>query len=66
MAGFLIIIIILCILDLRDMTKKKQIKEIVVYLAFMFLAGLLGVFYFSNPERDSLSEILLSLINQEG
>ncbi|WHH57958.1 hypothetical protein [Petroclostridium sp. X23] len=60
------IIILLSILDIKDMKSKNQKKDIFVYILFMLMVAVLGLFYLSNPERDSFSEILLSLFGQEG
>jgi hypothetical protein len=48
------------------MKSKNQKKDIFVYILFMLMVAVLGLFYLSNPERDSFSEILLSLFGQEG
>jgi len=61
---FIIVMILLFIFDLKDLKKKKQKKEMVIYATMMILVGILGVFYFVNPERQSFSEIILSLIGQ--
>jgi hypothetical protein len=53
------------ILDIRDQKTKKQKKDLFVYITFMLLVGAFGIFYYSNPERDSFSKILLSLTGQE-
>lgn len=59
------IIAIFSILDIKGMRLKKQKKDIIVYIAFMLMVGILGVFYITNPERNSFSGLLLSLIGQE-
>lgn len=64
MIYLMITIVILSIWDIKEMKKKKQKNEIYVYLLFMLMVGALGIFYFSNPRRDSFSEILLSLIGK--
>jgi formate hydrogenlyase subunit 3/multisubunit Na+/H+ antiporter MnhD subunit len=66
MVYLIIVIVFASILDIKDLKKKKQTKDIFVYIAFMLLVGALGTFFYSNPERASFSEILLSLIGQEG
>jgi formate hydrogenlyase subunit 3/multisubunit Na+/H+ antiporter MnhD subunit len=66
MVYLIIVIVFASILDIKDLKKKKQTKDMFVYIAFMLLVGALGIFYYSNPERASFSEILLSLIGQEG
>ncbi|NLY43294.1 MAG: hypothetical protein GX066_04855 [Clostridiaceae bacterium] len=67
MVYFIIVIILLSIWDIRELKRlDKGKKDIFVYIIFMVAAAMLGIFYFSNPERDSFSEILLSLIGQEG
>jgi hypothetical protein len=53
-------------IDIRDMKEKNQKKEIFVYITFMLMVGIFGIFYLSNPDRESFSEILLSFIGQEG
>lgn len=58
--------LLVSIWDIKDLKAKNQKKDIVVYITFMALTGALGVFFFANPERDSFSKILLSLVGQEG
>lgn len=59
------IIVIFSIWDIKGMRLKKQKKDIIVYITFMLMVGILGIFYLTNPERNSFSEILLSFIQQE-
>ncbi|WP_207642344.1 hypothetical protein [Pseudobacteroides cellulosolvens] len=48
------------------MKKNNQKKDMIVYISFMLLIGVFGILYLSNPDQDSLSEIFLSLVGQEG
>lgn len=66
MIYLIVTIVILSIWDIKDLIKRSKKKEIYVYVIFMILVGAFGIFYYINPERDSLSKILLSLIGQEG
>lgn len=66
MVYLVLIIVIVSIWDIKDLKTKNQKKDIFVYITFMLLVGALGIFYYINPERDSFSEIMLSLIGQEG
>ncbi|HHT64715.1 MAG: hypothetical protein ACOX25_10545 [Caldicoprobacterales bacterium] len=59
---YLILVIIgLGILDIFQMRKRGEKKEIAVYVIFMLLVGLFGIFYFTDPER-SFSKLILSFI----
>jgi len=62
MVYFILVLVGLGIFDILQMKTKNQKKEIVVYVIFMLLAGLFGIYYLSNPERTSFSKLLLSLM----
>lgn len=62
----IISIVVLSIFDIKDMKAKNYKRDIYVYIVFMLLVGILGIYYYSNTERDSFSEVLLSLIGREG
>ena len=59
MIYFIIIMAGLGVYDILQMKTKKQ-KEIVVYVIFMLLVGLFGIFYYIDPERTSFSKLLLN------
>jgi len=64
MVYFFLVMIGLSVFDIRQMKAKKQKKEMVVYLLFMLTVGLFGIFYFSDPERDSFVKVLISFLNK--
>ncbi|KNY28840.1 hypothetical protein [Pseudobacteroides cellulosolvens] len=66
MIYLIIVILIISIFDIKDMKKNNQKKDMIVYISFMLLIGVFGILYLSNPDQDSLSEIFLSLVGQEG
>ncbi|HHU50177.1 MAG: hypothetical protein ACOYEH_00445 [Caldicoprobacterales bacterium] len=65
MIYFIIIMAGLGVYDILQMKTKKQKKEIVVYVIFMLLVGLFGIFYYIDPERTSFSKLLLSIIGRK-
>jgi len=62
MIYFFLVLAGLTVMDLIQMITKKQKREIAVYLAFMLLVGLFGIFYYSDPERTSFTGLLFSFI----
>ena len=64
MLALFLVMIMLSIFDIRQMKAKRQIKETVLYILFMLMVGLFGIFYFSNPERDSFVKSLLLFFNR--
>ncbi len=64
MVYLLISIVILSLWDVKKMKDKNQKKDIVIYSLLMVMVGTLGVYYFSVPDHDSFSKILLSFIGQ--
>jgi len=66
MVYLILVIVIVSIKDIKDLISQNKKKDLYVYITLMLLVGALGIFYYSNPERDSFSKILLSLIGKEG
>lgn len=66
MVLFLVVTCFLLVVDLKNLWGKVPKWEIAVYMVLMLLAGLFGAFYYSNPDAESFSKIMLSLIGQEG
>jgi len=66
MVYLIFVIVILSIKDIKDLISQNNKKDLYVYIIFMLLVGAFGIFYYSNPERDSFSKILFSLIGKEG
>ncbi len=64
MAYLVISILILSIWDIKEMKKKNQRKDIIIYIFLMLVVGAVGAFYLSDPQRESFSEKLLSLIGR--
>lgn len=62
MVVFILVLAGLGIYDVLQMIAKKQKKEAVIYVTFMVLVGLFGIYYFSDPLRTSFSKLLISLI----
>ena len=65
MIYLLLVMIVLGVVDLKEMKSKNLKSEKAVYIGLMFLAALLGVLYFSNPDQKSLSGIMFSIIGLE-
>jgi|GEM_PF-890030 len=62
----IIAIIILSIRDIKDMISKNKKKDLYVYIIIMLLVSAFIIFFYLNPESDSFSKILLSLIGKGG
>lgn len=65
MIYLVLVIVIVSISDIKYLISKNKKRDLFVYVAIMLLVGALGIFYFSNPERDSFAKIVLSLIGKE-
>ena len=66
MIYLILVIAILGIKDIKYLLSKNIKRDLYVYIALMLLDIALGILYYSNPERDSFSKIVLSLIGKEG
>lgn len=66
MIYFILLIVALSIRDIIYLKSKKLKKDLYAYIGIMLLVGAFGIFYYLNPERESFSKILLSLIGKEG
>jgi hypothetical protein len=66
MVYLILVIVIVSIRDIKNLISKNKKRDLYVYITIMLLVGAFGVFYYSNPERDSFSKIVLSLIGKEG
>jgi len=51
--------------DIMQMRAKKQTKQMVVYIVFMLLVGIFGIFYFSDPDHTSFAKLVLTLIGRK-
>ncbi len=64
MIVLLIFITVLSIKDAIALKSKIKMKDWVAYVIAIILAGIFIVFYISNPDRDSISKIVLSLVGK--
>lgn len=60
---YIFLLIILVILDCINIKEKLALKEIVIYSVLMLIALGLGVYYYSDIFRPSISTMLFSLFN---
>jgi multisubunit Na+/H+ antiporter MnhB subunit len=65
MTYLILIIIGLGIMDMKEMKAKNLKRERAVYVILMLFAAVFGILYFSNPDQESFTEILLSIIGWE-
>ena len=56
----------LSIFDVRELKRKGQTREIVVYAVYMLLAIGLGVWYSMTMFKTSVADLLLRLLNLKG
>lgn len=56
-----ILILVLAVLDIRAMIKAKLAKEAAVYALLMVVTVSIGILYFSDPYRKSISVMFLEL-----
>ena len=63
---YFILLLMFCILDIREMVKKKFKKEIVPYLLFVIIAGCVGFMYFKSPYGNSISHVIIRIFNVQG
>ncbi|HHW01058.1 MAG TPA: hypothetical protein GXX36_16100 [Clostridiaceae bacterium] len=66
MVCLILVIIAVSIRDIKNLVSGKKKKDLVVYVIIMLLVSAFAIYYYSNPESGSFSEILLSLIGKEG
>ncbi|KJF27052.1 hypothetical protein TZ02_09605 [Clostridium aceticum] len=60
-----IIVIGLSIFEVKGMWRKKQKKEMIVYMVLVFITITFGWFYISNPYAPSFSVMVLKLLGFE-
>lgn len=63
LAIFIGVLIAFSIFDIRVMSKANLKKEILPYLVLSLIACSVGLIYFTNPFRDSIANMILSLFN---
>lgn len=67
LAFFIILLLAFAASDIHSMLdEKKKAKEIAVYLSLIALSAAFGIFYLSNPERNSFSYIVIKLLKLKG
>ncbi len=64
MVYFVIVIVLVSLVDIKDLISQNKKRDLYVYVAIMLLVGAFGLFYYINPDRDSLSKILISLLGK--
>ncbi len=62
MTFFIILMLVVSIIEIHAMSKKKQVREIVVFIVIALLTISLGYVYFSNPYRESITQRILSIL----
>lgn len=60
-----ILIFAVSIFEIRAMKRRKQNKEIVVFIVLAALSLSLGYLYLSNPYGESLAQRILKVIGKE-
>jgi|LSQX01.1.fsa_nt_gb uncharacterized membrane protein HdeD (DUF308 family) len=60
-----ILIFIISILEIRCMVKKRQKRDMVLFIIISVLSVSLGCYYFSNPYRESFIQHILSVFGQK-
>ncbi len=60
-----VLIFMVSAFEIWSMIKKKQYREMAVVIAIAILSLSLGFFYLSDPYRESLAQLILSLLRKE-
>lgn len=60
-----ILIFIVSVFEIRLMAKRKQNREIVIFIIISILTFSLGYYYFSHPYEKSFAQRILSILGQE-
>ncbi len=66
MAYFYIIMVVLGVVDMKELRNAGHRKDIIVYIGSMLVIGVFAYFYFSDPYGRSFTNLLLSLFNLKG
>lgn len=64
MVYLLLVIVIVGINDILYL-KSRNKKDLYIYLILMLLISAFGIFYYTNPEKDSFAKIMLSLTGKK-
>lgn len=65
MMYFTILVLVVGFFEIRAMIKRKQSREIVVFVVVAVLSLSLAYFYFSNPYGESLAQRILRILGKE-
>lgn len=63
---FFVVLFMVGVADIRSILKSDLKKELIPYSILMLAAGVVGLFYLSNPYRQSIAYWLLKLVNAGG
>jgi multisubunit Na+/H+ antiporter MnhB subunit len=63
---YILIIVVLSIFEIRDLSKKKFIKDIYIFIWCMGLVAIFGIVYLIDDLRPSISDYFLKLFNVRG
>lgn len=58
MIKFGLFLLALSVFEIYQMKKNKNIKEIAIYIGLAMIAGIVGLYYISDPYGNSLIKIL--------
>lgn len=64
--AYLLLAVGLSFIELREMIKKKQSKDIFVFSGFMLAAVTVGTIYLLDTTRPSIAEFFLMLFKVKG
>lgn len=63
---FFAILLFVGAVDLRSMLRSELRKELIPYCILMLAAGAAGLFYLSDPYRQSIAYWIFNLLNING
>lgn len=66
MTYFYITMVVLGVMDMKELRNAGHRKDITVYIGSMLFVGIFAYFYFSDPYGRSFTKLLLSLFNLKG
>lgn len=64
LAVFFLLVILLSILEINNMRKKKQIKEIIAFIVLGLITVVFASIYIINPYQVCFTEIVLKALKK--
>jgi len=66
MIYYLLVLTAGILIDVKDLMKSDKKQDLILYILLVIIAIGLGIYYYSEPTRQGISEYVIKLLNMEG